>query len=233
MLPLRKSKIIAHSKLQLPEGRWILLGCCFATGYIQVYKTKWSLQHPSTVMFVGLVAFLGGLWLSPHALQITISVTVCWKTTCRRRLPRRALQGVECQSDCWEIPSSFRGNNIYCGHQSIFIGITISLSIYNYIYIYILLYMYTHSFFWDIWPSFWHLFWLWAEECSTGCGARDMAHSNWNPQSRRAAKGAQQEQRRKVGVGGRVRGRRRGGERGVAPLLKSRDPHLAGGAQLS
>jgi len=92
-------------------------------------------------MFVGLVAFLGGLWLSPHALQITISVTVCWKTTCRRRLPRRALQGVECQSDCWEIPSSFRGNNIYCGHQSIFIGITISLSIYNYIYI--IIYVYT------------------------------------------------------------------------------------------
>ena len=151
MLPLRKSKIIAHSKLQLPEGRWILLGCCFATGYIQVYKTKWSLQHPSTVMFVGLVAFLGGLWLSPHALQITISVTVCWKTTRRRRLPRRALQGLECQSDCWEIPSSFRGNNVYCGHQSIFIGITISLSLYTYIY--------THSFFWDIWPFFWHLFW--------------------------------------------------------------------------
>ena len=146
MLPLRKSKIIAHSKLQLPEGRWILLGCCFATGYIQVYKTKWSLQHPSTVMFVGLVAFLGGLWLSPHALQITISVTVCWKTTCRRRLPRRALQGVECQSDCWEIPSSFRGNNIYCGHQSIFIGITISLSIYNYIYIYYYIRIRTHSF---------------------------------------------------------------------------------------
>ena len=229
MLPLRKSKIIAHSKLQLPEGRWILLGCCFATGYIQVYKTKWSLQHPSTVMFVGLVAFLGGLWLSPHALQITISVTVCWKTTRRRRLPRRALQGLECQSDCWEIPSSFRGNNVYCGHQSIFIGITISLSLYTYIYIYTLILLgYLAIFLASILTLY-----VWAQECSTGCGAHDMAHSNWNPQSRRAAKGAQQEQRRKVGVGGRVRGRRRGGERGVAPLLKSRDPHLAGGAQLS
>ena len=91
-------------------------------------------------MFVGLVAFLGGLWLSPHALQITMSVTVCWKTTRRRRLPRRALQGLECQFDCWEIPSSFRGNNIYCGHQSIFIG-SLSFSLYN-IYIYV----HTHSF---------------------------------------------------------------------------------------
>jgi len=37
---------------------------------------------------------------------------------------------------------------------------------------------------------------------------------------------ARQEQRREVGVGGRVGGRRRGGgEREVAPLFKSRDPH--------
>ena len=52
-----------------------------------------------------------------------------------------------------------------------------------------------------IWHLFWHSFWhlfkhVRVQACSATSGARDMARIRWRPQSRRAARGAHQEQRR-------------------------------------
>ena len=73
------------------------------------------------------------------------------------------------------------------------------------------------------------------QECSTASGDRDMTHNSWNPQSWRAARGAHQEQRRRSRsrrTSRRKKKKKNKKEEGVAPLLKSGGPHLAGGNHL-
>ena len=71
--------------------------------------------------------------------------------------------------------------------------------------------------------------------CPTASGAGDMVFGSWHtPQHPELMK--EEEDKTKRGKGRRRRGgggrRRRGRRRGLAPLLKSRDPHLAGGKNL-
>ena len=83
-----------------------------------------------------------------------------------------------------------------------------------------------HLFWHSVWPSFWHSLWHVFESRRT---PQHLKLAIWCPaltpqcSRRRGVKAASQKEGQ-----GRNEGRKEG-RKGVAPLLKSRDPHLAGG----